>query len=93
MDTDDLSENTYQAIIAEAEHFNHDLTLQFGLLPYYCSNESEYIQKSIALVKQIKKMNKGEIDDMFFKKLPKKKELIQAVNRILDNIKSLDKQK
>ncbi len=32
MDTDDLSEKTYRAIMVEAERFNHDLTLQFGLL-------------------------------------------------------------
>ncbi len=38
-------------------------------------------------------MNKGEIDDMFFGNPPTKKDLIQAVNRILDYIKSLDKQK
>ena len=32
MDTDDLSNETYKAVIIEAEKFNHDLTLQFGIL-------------------------------------------------------------
>ena len=32
MDTDDLSNEAYQGIIIEAEKFNHDLTLQFGVL-------------------------------------------------------------
>ena len=32
IDTDDLSNKTYKAIMLEAENFNHDLTLQFGLL-------------------------------------------------------------
>ena len=32
MDTGDLSEEAYRAIMIEAEIFNHDLTLQFGLL-------------------------------------------------------------
>ena len=30
MDTGDLPEETYRAIMIEAEMFNHDLTLQFG---------------------------------------------------------------
>lgn len=29
MDTGDLSEETYRAIMIETETFNHDLTLQF----------------------------------------------------------------
>jgi hypothetical protein len=33
MDTDDLSREAYQAVIIEAEKFNHDLTLRFGLPP------------------------------------------------------------
>jgi hypothetical protein len=31
MDTDDLSIPTRSGIIIEAEKFNHDLTLQFGI--------------------------------------------------------------
>ncbi len=32
MDTDDLSKPTYNGIILECEKYNHDLTLQFGIL-------------------------------------------------------------
>lgn len=32
MDTDDLSNEVYNVILVEAEKFNHDFTLQFGLL-------------------------------------------------------------
>ena len=32
MDTDDLSKPTYDYIILECEKYNHDLTLQFGIL-------------------------------------------------------------
>jgi len=35
MDTDDLSEETYKAIIGTAEGFHHDLTLQFCILKEY----------------------------------------------------------
>ena len=36
MDTDDLSIPTYNGIIIEAENFNHDLTIQFGVLASNC---------------------------------------------------------
>ena len=36
MDTDDLSIPTYTGVIIETEKFNHDLTLQFGLLALDC---------------------------------------------------------
>ena len=64
--------------------------MQFGLLSYKCSEESEYIQKSIALVNEIKKKNKSEIDEMFFGNPPGKKKLLTAINRIFENIKSLN---
>ena len=34
MDTDFLPKETYKAVLIEAEIFNHDLTLQFGLISY-----------------------------------------------------------
>ena len=45
MDTGDFSEEAYKAIIVEAEMFNHDLTLQFGLLSSDCKNENDFIEK------------------------------------------------
>jgi hypothetical protein len=39
MDTDDLSEETYEAVWTEAEKFSHDLTSHFGLLAGGCQNE------------------------------------------------------
>ncbi len=50
MDTDDLSDKTYKGIIAEAEKFNHDLTLQFGLLSSLCEDEKDFISKSKQLI-------------------------------------------
>ena len=90
MDTDDLSEKTYRAILGEAERFHHDLTLQFGLLSYECKDETEYIQKSIQLIKGIKKISAHEMEDIFFETTPTKKDLLNVLNKILDNIKSLD---
>ena len=36
MDTDDLSSETYEAMILEAERFHHNLTLHFGMLAGQC---------------------------------------------------------
>jgi hypothetical protein len=57
MDTDDLSEEAYRAIIIEAERFNHDLTLRFGLLSYHCNDEKEYVDQSVRLIHEMKKLN------------------------------------
>lgn len=40
MDTGDLSEEEYLAIMIEAKRFNHDLTLQFGLLSCDCKTKT-----------------------------------------------------
>lgn len=45
MVTGDLSEENHRAIMIEAEMFNHDLTLQFGLLSSDCKNENNFIEK------------------------------------------------
>ena len=45
MDTDNLSNEFYRAVIIEAERFNYDLTLQFGVLASSCKNEKEYIKE------------------------------------------------
>lgn len=46
MDTDELSNELYKAVLIEAENFHHDFTLQFGLISYSCKNEKEYIQQA-----------------------------------------------
>lgn len=45
IDTRDLSDKAYKAIMIEAEKFNHDLTLKFGLLSYDCKDENDFIAK------------------------------------------------
>ncbi len=54
MDTGDLSEETHRAIMVETEMFNHDLTLQFGLLSGDCINEDDFIEKSVQLINEMK---------------------------------------
>lgn len=68
MDTDDLSIPTYQGIIIEAEQFNHDLTLQFGVLASECRNDDEYLDKSEAMIREwLSEDNFEEVaDDIFY---------------------------
>jgi hypothetical protein len=50
LDTDDLSINTYNAVIVEAERFHHDLTLQFGLLASGANSDDEYLDRAEAMI-------------------------------------------
>jgi len=91
MDTDDLSEETYQAIILEAERFNHDLTLQFGLLSYKCQDEKEYLEKSIILICKMKKLDEIVLEDMFFGNPPRMDQFHKVLDTILVNIEDVKK--
>lgn len=89
IDTGDLTDKTYQAIMIEAERFDHNLTLQFGLLSYQCRDEADFIKNSKQLIKQMLTYNMADIDDVFFGEPPTKKEFHNALNKILNNIAEL----
>ncbi len=89
MDTDDLTDKTYKAILVEAERFNHDLTLYFGLLSGKCENEKDFIKMSIRLVHQMLKYSEDEMVDTFFGNPPEKEEFHRALKKILGNISEL----
>lgn len=89
IDTDDLSDKTYKAIMIEAEWFDHNLTLQFGLLSYECEDETDFIKKSKQLIKEMLRYDLGDIDDMFFGEPPVKEEFHKALIKILNNISLL----
>jgi hypothetical protein len=89
IDTGDLTDKSYQSIMIEAERFDHNLTLQFGLLSYECEDETDFIKKSKQLIKEMLKYKIGEIDNLFFGEPPAKKEFHKALNKILNNISKL----
>lgn len=89
IDTGDLTDETYNAIMIEAERFNHNLTLQFGLLSYECDDEKDFILKSKKLIAEMLRYNNADIDDMFFGIPPKTKDFHQALHKILSNISKL----
>jgi hypothetical protein len=86
MDTDDLSQETYRAIMVEAERFNHDLTLRFGLLSYDCHDEQEFIEKSERLIGRLKKAKPALLTDIFFGNVPNLTSFNSALDRITSNI-------
>lgn len=90
MDTHELSTETYKGIIIEAEKFNHDLTLQFGLIASSCKNERGYLIKAKKLIKEIQQLDKTSLFDMFFGSPPDKKKLHLILEKILINISEVE---
>ena len=91
MDTGDLSEETYRAIMIEAEIFNHDLTLQFGLLSGSCKDENEFILESEKLISAMKDYDEIDLDDMFFGNPPEMQDFRNVLSKILSNIGEVKK--
>jgi len=89
MDTDDLSREAYNGILAEAEKLTHDLTLHFGLLSYDCKNETDYIEKAKKLAEVIMEIDDYELDDLFWGNPPDKEDLILTCKNILKNIEKV----
>ena len=52
--------------MVEAEKFNPDLTLQFGLLSYECEDENEFIKKSKSLIEELKECEEEELRGLVF---------------------------
>lgn len=93
MDTDDLSIPTYNGIIIEAEEFNHDLTLQFGLLASDCKDDDEYLNKAEKMIKNWLKVDDFEemIDDLFYGEPVDEEEFRNTLKKILSNITEIRK--
>lgn len=91
MDTDDLSQEAYKAIMIESERFNHDLTLRFGLLSGDCDDEEEYLDKSLLLIKKLKNAKKYQLEDIFFGNVPNSDQFNKTLDRIIENITKVKK--
>ena len=91
MDTDDLSQEAYKAIMIEAELFNHDLTLRFGVLSGDCNDEEEYLDKSLLLIKKLKNAKRYQLEDIFFGNVPNTDLLNKTLDRITENIAKVQK--
>ncbi|RYM34929.1 hypothetical protein ERX46_06020 [Brumimicrobium glaciale] len=93
MDTDDLSIPTYNGILSEAEKFNRDLTLQFGLLASQCKDDDDYLNNAEALIKHWLGEKNFEyiIEELFFGNNVNKIEFKKTLNIILKNITEIRK--
>ena len=89
MDTDELSEEAYFGIISEAESFDHNLTLQFGLLSYECNSEEEYLKGALELIEEIKNLSKDELEEIFFGEPFDRKLLFKTLDKIIINIENV----
>jgi hypothetical protein len=75
----------------EAERFNHDLTLRFGLLAQDSDDEAEYLYKSLRLIEKLKKAKKYQLEDIFFGNVPNTDQLNKTLDRITENIAKVKK--
>lgn len=93
MDTDDLSISTYRGIIAEAEKFNHDLTLQFGVLASGCKDDDDYLNQAETLINKLLQIDDFEdiIDGIFYGESVNEKTFIKILKKILTNIADIRK--
>lgn len=91
MDTDDLSNETYDVVIRQAEKFHHDLTLQFGLLASDCRDESEYLEKTLLLIKEFESNIEEVMEEIFYENFPKKSKFKSALEEIKKSIKEVQK--
>ena len=91
MDTDDLTVESYNAVINEAEIFDHNLTIQFGLLSYQCDSEEEYLKAAIELIDEIRIFSEEELSDLFFSEPFNKVGLYKCLDKIIDNIHEVNK--
>lgn len=91
IDTGDLTDKTYNAIMIEAENFDHNLTLQFGLLSYKCLDEADFIKKSTELIIKMQHYNAEDLENMFFGEPPSKRDFHKVLKKILTNISLINK--
>ena len=92
MDTDDLSQEAYKAIITEADKLNRDLTLEFGLLSTNCENEEEYLLAAKEMIKEWKEDLACSFLDIFYDDDPPSQSSFEdAILKIESNILEVEK--
>jgi hypothetical protein len=91
MDTDDLSEEAYRAVIINADKFHHDLTLQFGVLASDCKNENEYLEESLLLIEECEENIKEALEEVFYENTPEINKFKSVLKEIKKAIKEVQK--
>ena len=91
MDTDDLSQEAYAAVIIEADQLTRDLTLKFGVLASSCKDESEYLEQSKQLALKIKQLDDFDLEVVLLGNVPAKRSLYFTLDKIIGNIEQVQK--
>lgn len=89
MDTDDLSIETYKAILETAELFSHELTIEFGVLAMDCRDDNAFLDQSEMLINKCRKNIKGAMKHIFCDDNPSQKEFEEIIEKISSNIKAV----
>lgn len=89
MDTDDLSIETYEGVLGEAENLHYDLTLQFGVLSSKCANEDEYLEAATQLINEFMTYDSELLSDIFFEDPPDLKTFRHKLRKMLRNIEKV----
>ena len=91
MDTNDLSQETYNGIIRCAENFNHDLAHEFKVMAIDCDTDNEFLGECGTLIKEWFEEGDLEdlIEDLFFENLPSKKYFKKTLDKIVKNIETI----
>lgn len=92
MDTDELSIETYTAVIGAAEQFDHDLVLHFGVLAMDCDTEDDFLEESEAIINEwLHECDLEEVIlDVFFDNPPGKPAFKKILVQILKNIDAVN---
>jgi len=90
MDIDDLSTECYNGVILEAEKFNHNLTIHFGVLASSCKNEEEYLLNAKRLINKKRELNEYDLEDMLFGQTINASFLYECLNQMELNIAQVE---
>ena len=91
MDTNDLSNETYDAVMKQAERFNNDLTLQFGVIASDCKDETEYLEQALLLIKEFESDIEEAMEEIFYENIPEKSKFKSALKEMKKSIKVVQK--
>lgn len=91
MDTDNLSAETYRAIFVHSDKFNHDMTMEFGVLAGSCANEEEYLDQALELIKEWREDIQESIDYIFADVIPNEDEFEKVLTELEANITKVKK--
>jgi|SRR5690606_14527720 len=93
MDTDDLSIPVYDGIIREAERFNHNLSIQFGVLASECKDDDDYLNQAESMIKLWLAEEEFDelIDDIFFGEYVDLDDVKSMLEKLLFNIYEIKK--